>query len=105
MLNSLLNCRGLLVLVVNLKADELGLFGEGVKSALVIMAIVSTAMTGPLVHALHRPDKSKTDEDEATTTTAAADPQEEDDGMPDEQHAAEYANSAQDGSAVVRERV
>ena len=54
---ALLNCRGLLVLVINLKADELGLFGDGTKGALVIMAIVSTAMTGPLVRKLASPEK------------------------------------------------
>ena len=51
-LNCLLNCRGLLVLVINLQADSLGLFGKGTSAALVIMALVSTAMTGPLVRKL-----------------------------------------------------
>jgi len=46
---ALLNCRGLLVLIISLKGTEIGLIGDGGVVALVSLAVVSTGMTGPLL--------------------------------------------------------
>jgi Kef-type K+ transport system membrane component KefB len=48
-LGALMNCRGLLVLVVGLVAVDAGAFTPQMQLAGVVMALVTTAMTGPLV--------------------------------------------------------
>jgi len=48
-LASLLDCRGLLVLVVNLEGQALGLTGDGLFNALVLLALASTILTKPLI--------------------------------------------------------
>ncbi|MCH8876400.1 MAG: cation:proton antiporter [Chloroflexi bacterium] len=50
LLASLLNCRGLLVLVIALAGQELGLIGPGLFIALVALSLLSTIMTGPLIN-------------------------------------------------------
>lgn len=49
---ALLNCRGLLVLVVNLAAADQNLYGEAMVNSMVVMALVSTIATIPLVDKL-----------------------------------------------------
>lgn len=46
----LLNCRGLLVLVVNMKAMTLSLYGSGTVVAFLLLGLVSTAVTVPLLN-------------------------------------------------------
>lgn len=48
-LGALMNCRGLLVLVVGIIATDSGIFTPQMQVAGVVMALVTTAMTGPLV--------------------------------------------------------
>ncbi|MEZ5411141.1 MAG: cation:proton antiporter [Acidimicrobiales bacterium] len=48
-LGALMNCRGLLVLVVGILAVDSGIFTPPMQLAGVVMALVTTAMTGPLV--------------------------------------------------------
>lgn len=48
-LGALMNCRGLLVLVVGILAVDSGIFTPQMQLAGVVMALVTTAMTGPLV--------------------------------------------------------
>lgn len=47
----LLNCRGLLPLVVAIVGTDRGVLAPGMQVAVVVMALVTTAMTGPLVDA------------------------------------------------------
>ncbi|KAK3277549.1 hypothetical protein CYMTET_14453 [Cymbomonas tetramitiformis] len=49
---ALLNCRGLLVLVVNLAAADQNLYGEAMVNSMVVMALASTIVTIPLVDKL-----------------------------------------------------
>jgi Kef-type K+ transport system membrane component KefB len=48
-LGVLMNCRGLLVLVVALAAKEAGVITDQMQVGAVLMALITTAMTGPLV--------------------------------------------------------
>ncbi|MGY1641817.1 cation:proton antiporter [Geodermatophilus sp. SYSU D00703] len=48
-LGILMNCRGLMVLVVALVALNAGVIGPQMQTGAVVMALVTTAMTGPLV--------------------------------------------------------
>ena len=51
-LNVMLSCRGLNVLMINYKAASIGVFPDATQGALVLMALFSTAMTGPTVKCL-----------------------------------------------------
>ena len=64
----LLNCRGLLVLVVNLAAGDgprgLSLFGPATQSAMVLLGVVTTAATGPAARELDRRMRVAEEEEE-----------------------------------------
>jgi Kef-type K+ transport system membrane component KefB len=53
-LGVLMNTRGLTELVLLSAGRELGLLGPRMYSVLVLCALVTTAATGPLLHALER---------------------------------------------------
>ena len=53
-LGALMNTRGLMELIVLNLGYELGLIGDRMFNALVIMALVTTAMTGPLLGLIDR---------------------------------------------------
>lgn len=60
-LGVLMNCRGLLVLVVGLVAVQRGVFAPSLQVAGVVVALVTTAMTGPLFDRFaHRPAEEHT---------------------------------------------
>ena len=65
-LGALMNCRGLLVLVVGILAVDSGIFTPQMQLAGVVMALVTTAMTGPLV------DRSITKLDQPAPAQATA---------------------------------
>lgn len=52
LLGVLMNCRGLLVLVVALSAVQANVISPALQTAAVVMALITTAMTGPLFDAL-----------------------------------------------------
>lgn len=54
---AVLNCRGLLVLVVGLAAVDAGVFTAELQVGSVVVALVTTAMTGPLVARVARPNR------------------------------------------------
>lgn len=56
-IGALVNCRGLLPLVVALVAVDHGLASPGLQVAAVVMALVTTAMTGPLCDLAMRPER------------------------------------------------
>jgi Kef-type K+ transport system membrane component KefB len=56
-LGVLLNCRGLLILVVGLIGLQLGVITTGMQGVFVIGAVVTTVMTGPLVDVFLRREK------------------------------------------------
>jgi Kef-type K+ transport system membrane component KefB len=53
-LGALMNTRGLMELIVLNLGYELGLLGDRLFAVLVIMALVTTAMTGPLLNLIER---------------------------------------------------
>ena len=53
-LGALMNTRGLMELIVMNLGYEMGLIGDRLFAVLVVMALVTTAMTGPLLDAIER---------------------------------------------------
>jgi Kef-type K+ transport system membrane component KefB len=58
-LGALMNTRGLMELIVLAVGLDAGIISPAVYTMLVIMAIVTTAMTAPLLDALRRPDRGE----------------------------------------------
>lgn len=56
-LGTLMNARGLTELIVLTTGLQLGLLDTGLYSLMVLMALLTTAMTGPLLQLLHREDR------------------------------------------------
>jgi Kef-type K+ transport system membrane component KefB len=74
-LGSLLNCRGLLILVVGLIGLQLGVITQATQAVFVVGAIVTTLMTGPMVDFfLNRRARREGPEEEATPDAGAAVP-------------------------------
>lgn len=80
-LGILMNCRGLLVLVVALAAKEAGVITAQMQVGAVLMALITTAMTGPLVDKFIPKDAGRTAEavtggrlSESAENPAAAEP-------------------------------
>jgi len=53
-LGALMNTRGLMELIVLNLGYEMGLIGDRLFAVLVVMALVTTAMTGPLLDVIER---------------------------------------------------
>jgi Kef-type K+ transport system membrane component KefB len=69
-LGVLLNCRGLLILVVGLIGLQLGVITTGMQGVFVIGAIVTTLMTGPLVDVFIRKETVAAEKDRKISGSA-----------------------------------
>jgi Kef-type K+ transport system membrane component KefB len=72
LLGTLMNTRGLMELIVLNKGLELGVISPTLFAMLVIMALVTTMMTGPLLSMLSKPEDWQIDNTNGKTTTYCA---------------------------------